>query len=267
MSKSPWIVPIVLTAAVAVAAVFLWTMSVGRTDREVIGSFVSAFAGAVALIWLVAGYRLQSDELRLQREELAATRNELAGQREQLELQNATFVLQRFESTFFELLRVHSQIVEGMDVVHPITYERRASRDGMNVLFERLQTIYGERPSYHHDENESDRTTGAYVSFYKERQAEVGHYFRHLYHVVKFVDRASVDDKHLYMDFLRAQLSSYELALLFYDCLTGQGLAKFKPLIEKYALLKNLPTELLLDPHQHPRYYEVSAFGLAVKVN
>src|SRR5215213_5051365 len=51
--------------------------------------------------------------------------------------------------------------------------------------------------------------------------------------------RASpVKDKHLYTNLVRAQLSSYEIALTFYNCLSEMGREKFKPLVERYALLK-----------------------------
>ena len=40
---------------------------------------------------------------------------------------------------------------------------------------------------------------------------------------------------------IRAQLSDYELLWIFYNCLSENGLEKFKPLIEEYSLLKNLP--------------------------
>lgn len=74
------------------------------------------------------------------------------------------------------------------------------------------------------------------------------HYFRHLYRIVKFVDDTCfLDDnqKYEYLGVLRATLSRYELVWLYYNCLYGAGKYKFKPLVEKYALLKNLRDNLL----------------------
>ena len=45
---------------------------------------------------------------------------------------------------------------------------------------------------------------------------------------------------------VRGQLSPYELVWLFYDGLSTYGREKFQPLIEKYALLKNIRVELLV---------------------
>jgi Putative phage abortive infection protein len=87
----------------------------------------------------------------------------------------------------------------------------------------------------------------------------VGHYFRSLYNMVKLIHRSDLDDKHLYTNLIRAQLSSYEQVLLLYNCVTPLGEQKFKPLIEMYGLFKNMNLSLLID-EQHRMYYAASAF-------
>ena len=76
------------------------------------------------------------------------------------------------------------------------------------------------------------------------------HTFGNLYNVVKFVDRSDFPrdykTKKFYTNLIRAQLSRDELGLLFYNCLSDRG-AKFKKLVEKYALLKYLPFEVLMN--------------------
>jgi hypothetical protein len=44
--------------------------------------------------------------------------------------------------------------------------------------------------------------------------------------------------------------------------LSPLGDAKFKPLVEKYSLLKNMPPDLLLLP-LHKTFYAESAYGAA----
>ncbi len=93
----------------------------------------------------------------------------------------------------------------------------------------------------------SKRINKRYEAFFAEHQAQVGHYFRHLYNMVKFVDEKDFlicEEKKRYTNLIRAQLSSYELALLFYNCLSERE-KNFKPLVEKYALLKNIDFNLL----------------------
>jgi len=87
----------------------------------------------------------------------------------------------------------------------------------------------------------------------------IGHYFRNLYTIIKIVDRSSVENKRDYTNIIRAQLSSSELVLLFYNCISPWG-RKFKPLVERYALLKTLPEDALADERDRS-LYEPSAFG------
>lgn len=81
-----------------------------------------------------------------------------------------------------------------------------------------------------------------------------------LYNIVKLVHRTDGIDKRFYANIVRAQLSSAELMLLFYNCLSNWGSEKFKPFVEEFALLKTLPNDVLpADALLHA--YDPSAFG------
>jgi hypothetical protein len=88
------------------------------------------------------------------------------------------------------------------------------------------------------------------------------HYFRHLYRIIKFVDESDLiesKDRYSYIGIVRATLSRYELVWLFYNCLPPNGNGKFKPLIERYALLRNLRDDLLAKK-EHKSQYENGAY-------
>lgn len=84
-------------------------------------------------------------------------------------------------------------------------------------------------------------------------QSRLGHYFRHLFQTVKFIDNQPPEvltfyEKYFYIKTLRAQLSNHEQALFFYNTLTSLGknwelneLDENKKLITKYNLIKNIP--------------------------
>ncbi|CAA0251217.1 putative phage abortive infection protein [Tenacibaculum maritimum] len=86
-------------------------------------------------------------------------------------------------------------------------------------------------------------------------QSRLGHYFRHLYQAIKFIDEQplrllSYSDKYSYSKTLRAQLTTHEQAIFFYNSLTSLGKPweysqtdNNKKLITKYNLIKNLPTD------------------------
>lgn len=84
-------------------------------------------------------------------------------------------------------------------------------------------------------------------------QSRLGHYFRHLYQTVKFIDEQpshilNYDEKYFYIKTLRAQMTTHEQALFFYNSLTIMGQSwelsieiPNKKLITKYNLIKNIP--------------------------
>jgi len=77
-----------------------------------------------------------------------------------------------------------------------------------------------------------------------------------LYHLFKFIENSKLDeiDKKKYASLVRAQLSSYEQIILFYNCLHVNGNKKFKPLIEKFGLLNNIDNKLLLRKEHKAKY-------------
>ncbi|NWF89929.1 MAG: putative phage abortive infection protein [Ignavibacteriaceae bacterium] len=96
--------------------------------------------------------------------------------------------------------------------------------------------------------------------FFREHSSKMGHYFRHIFQTIKFIDGYSVNvlsqkDKYDYAKNLRAQLSNYEQLLLYYNSLSPFG----KPWLEipknqndsslccflhKYKMIKNIPLPL-----------------------
>lgn len=74
------------------------------------------------------------------------------------------------------------------------------------------------------------------------------HYFRYLYRILKHIDESKLLDRlddpkkerEYYAHLLRAQLSNYELKMLFYNGLLGENPNTIKILIERYAMFNNL---------------------------
>ncbi|HWY11802.1 MAG TPA: putative phage abortive infection protein, partial [Bacteroidia bacterium] len=97
-------------------------------------------------------------------------------------------------------------------------------------------------------------TLEAYSKFYDKNKADMSHYFRTLYHLIKFIDNSDIQNKKQYTSIVRAQLSSYEQVLLFYNCLHENGIEKFKPLIERYSIFKNIDGSLILNKNLKAEY-------------
>ncbi|KJF87755.1 putative phage abortive infection protein [Photobacterium leiognathi] len=77
-----------------------------------------------------------------------------------------------------------------------------------------------------------------YNNFYHDHGHILGHYFRNLYYTLQLADSTGKNDS--YANILRAQLSRYELNLLFYNALSKYGSTKFNALLVKYNILNGL---------------------------
>lgn len=88
---------------------------------------------------------------------------------------------------------------------------------------------------------------GKYIRF-NGNHLRLGHYFRHLFQTVKFVDQSQIlkeEEKYFYLKTLRAQLSAHEQLILFYSVISDIGNAWLSPInyISRYRLIKNVPLE------------------------
>ncbi|MBV1878085.1 MAG: putative phage abortive infection protein [Pseudomonadales bacterium] len=183
-------------------------------------------------------------------------KNDSDSQHQQLIKQQKTISRQLFESTFFQLVSLHNDLLKSIDVRSG--NESFAGQEAIETLYGRLtdnsaqwKINTGNRVSFN----------TAYLKFYKEANIEVGHYLRDLCLLVKFVDQSEVENKKFYTDIIRVQFSSYELALLFYHCLSDEGFDDFKPLIEKYSLLEALPKSLIGNFEAQKEFYDAGAFA------
>lgn len=189
---------------------------------------------------------------------------------------------QQFETTFFQMLTLFNEIINSIEttspileyieddgrhiplpITHDIDTEVIKGRKCFNEFYERLKQIYyndHRSLSPVAEKDEIRLINELYNLFYSEHQYELGHYFRMLYNIIKFVKNSNVSDKYFYTNIVRAQLSSQELLLLFYNALSNLGNEKFKPLIEEFALLKTVPKNQLFQSETHPKLYANSAY-------
>jgi S-adenosylmethionine hydrolase len=132
-------------------------------------------------------------------------------------------------------------------------------RDCFTLLYSDLQREYTNIQHTAQSVDHKALCIAAYNAFANYRQVVVGHYFRTFYNIVKFIDKSSIEDTQTYINILRAQLSSSELNLLFYNCLSDYGSHKFKPYIEQFGLLENMMLSNLIR-QDHKGLYKESAF-------
>lgn len=248
------------------------------TDPQIRGTFgdkfgaVNALFSGLAFAGLIYTIILQKDELSLQREELKQTREEMKQQTMQFEEQNKIIQIQRFENTFFNMMQFLQEITQELtitlnkDIIKKTiapSGRRYRALDTEAVDFSGKQVF---EETYKDGINLKHLIQSKGINGYNESDAVslYDHYFRYIYRIMKFVDNSFLEyeDRYKYMAMLRSQLSRYELVWLYYNGLSDNGNEKMKPLMEKYATLKNLRKELIINTEFFVGEYAPSAFGL-----
>jgi hypothetical protein len=100
------------------------------------------------------------------------------------------------------------------------------------------------RLNNHHIKNIVARERNLFYVPFEGHQSRLGHYYRHLYQMVRYVDERTPEShrKYEYMKTVRAQLSTHEQALLLINSLTPVGRNWWrKHLIDRYRLVQNIP--------------------------
>ncbi len=225
----------------------------------------------------------QISEFKKQTEEFRLTRDVFLEQ-------SKTLRLQQFESTFFNTLNMFHNLIESITYIKPLpTYKSLADkpvypqqqevfkgRDCFEYFYKEYTKEYqnlfeeyvsnnikhtlgtNETFSVPFDEHLRIAKT-AYENLFKNQQSDLGHYFRTMYNLIRFVNDKNIGNPKYYTNLVRASLSTYEHLMLFYNAISKYGEKNFKPLIVDYSMLDNMAKELLLDK-KHLEFYPLKAY-------
>lgn len=241
---------------------FHFGMGPGRITNELsrwgqtgdfFGGVLNPVFGFLTVILLLRTLQQTERSLKQSEEELKLSREEMKRSADALSEQSKDLKQQTFERTFFDLLRLYNEIVDGFIIKQDglsrlMEGSERAPDIGRDALLiycrqfkKRLRSYMQENP----DKELLEAINLIWFEFYKDKQNQLGHWFRSLYNILKFVDQSQINNKKFYADLLRAQLSSPELLCIFYNSNSNMGREKLLPLINKYNLLKHLDKEEL----------------------
>jgi hypothetical protein len=174
--------------------------------------------------------------------------------------------LQTFETTFFNLLNLHSSVMSGLNFsgdrvrffkpkgVYSNTNDANEIATGRDVFTEVLDAIYhkSSTPNYR-QALLGPAPKIMYARIQKGHNHALGHYFRNLYQILAFVDRYrtrlisenSAEEYTLrkrYTNILRSQLSAHELGVLFFNCTDKMvDAGEFRELLIEWEMLEHIP--------------------------
>lgn len=237
------------------------------------GDFVG---GVVGSLWTLTSVLLLFITLKLQRRGLKETSDALRRQ--------------QFENNFYNLMRTQQDIVKDIEFETTVAGDPRkhngrkffalAERDLLFIhdllacsdyakekseyrYYKTIVKRYDLTEEYYNEVHESIKDddqliiTKSYELLFNRFDHLIGHYFRHLYHILNFLKdtekkypptEESNNVYQNYANYIQAQMNTSELFLLFYNSLC---FPKMKELVLRYNLLENLPIEdLIKEDHQ-----------------
>lgn len=175
--------------------------------------------------------------------------------RQQVDFSKNQMIMSRryqFENNFFQLLQVQRDIAKTLvikrrDAMKPT---RTISHIGEDAFYHAAEDIKQamleltymtediERMSFDQLRRKLDGIFSHAIETYGEQS--LSHYYRHLYHILKFVNNSNVADRDTYLSIVQAQMTNDELYLLFFDALSQFGYPKLYRIVEGHGLLENL---------------------------
>jgi hypothetical protein len=148
------------------------------------------------------------------------------------------FEKNQFENQFFEMLKTHKENSNLLISTHYETEEGKGfgeeaahrqwletRKKGFDFLVDRINQSYEDLKKQNPKRNKKDNFHVAYKNNWED---SFGHYFRHLFLIVKFIvskpdNFLTYEDKRNYLRILRASLSTCEQIFLYYNWLSGYG--------------------------------------------
>ena len=274
--KEWWVIGLI--AFIAMLTIFIFgyfyfskhSLSWLSGEVEELGQMGDFFGGTLNPILAFLSFCLLLITIKLQSKELKNSTKELAKSSKALKKQSKSLKIQNFENTFFNMINLHNQIVDNSSLMTRKSHfdYRDASilstiPRNMHENKKYVYAILGKKVPIEEDKDYHGRKAISklfdildlyislnkgsltinkfYDNFYEEYNEIVGHYFRNIYQILKFIDSKELKDKKFYSNILRAQLSSKELALLLINSLSDYGKNKLFPLLVKYEFMEPLP--------------------------
>lgn len=210
-------------------------LSKDPSDFGTFGDYIGGILGSlISLISIILLYRTYLSQLDI------------------TESQENRANLQQFENTFFELLRNQRTII--MSCKGEFTDRRNLAAEKVILCDYQYIDRIGEelKLQMYNFEYESDLLeqqninliriiiNDYYVETFSKHEKQLSHYFRHLYHILKYIDQSSIENKKKYVDLVQAQMSNSELYISFYNGISIYGRKKMLKLMNRYSFLENL---------------------------
>jgi hypothetical protein len=192
---------------------------------------IFSFATLIAILYTIS----------LQKEDLELTREEIKKSSEALEAQSKTLKIQRFENTFFELLRFHHDNVSNMK--HPST----GKSSGFFPYYLSKHATFLYAYSSHNQPASSNSMIRTINESTKKFDKKFGYHFdlylKNISLIIKLLDRAK-EDRALYFHIFSSQFREDEFVLFLYFCFLDSNAFNFRILYQE-DFFTNISVDLI----------------------
>jgi len=210
--------------AVGLGFVFHGVYAFGLNDKsslnllgDYLGGTTGSFWSAAGLIVVYLAFIAQRLQLEMQNDEINETKE---GLRKQV-----------FENTFFNLLKLHSSTVRDIDII--VAHNQIRGKDCIRTIMNDLKATYINVDGNTNEE----RIRNALNDLLRRHSLDISTYFNSLYPLIILVEKKEGDEYNYYSAIIVSQLSSYELALLYYYSLVD---TKYSNFVEKNEILRKV---------------------------
>lgn len=268
----------VAALAYAILQFFLpfWTCETCQNKYELASQIGDFTGGAVGISWTIVSVLLLIKTLNAQKDEFKST---------QIAIQN-----QQFESSFFQLMGQLQVVREGikgkvnsnnnsieMQGIHLISEVKQGLHEFVNSRLQaeseknnpQIISILSLSSNSLDKLNYTIFLRDQFDEFFKQHHTLLGHYFRLLINIIKFVidsktsvaldEAKNTSEVKRYLYLLQAGLSNEEFAILFYYSLSNTANIyhekdDLKTNLEKYEFFKYIDKKALIAPSHHYLY-------------
>lgn len=216
--------------------------------------FANAVFSALAFAMIIVTLWMQKHELELQRQEIRDNRHVLENQKNEMEKQNESLAQNNFEGTFFSLLRRQYEIFLEVRATyfHRGDHHELMGSKAFDSYSRRIEEIITKHKQARMSENPLD-------GWFNRHSVELGRYFLNLIIIFEMIARLPKERQSLYSAILRAQLSYFEMDLLFWFGLFSVQGHRVKPHLENLAFFED--ALLSKETVDFRSLYAQSAFG------
>lgn len=198
-----------------------------------------AFAGLFLTLFIqIKEFRLQREELKLTREAMADQKQVMEGQTVVMDQQRKQIDIQNFESAFFQILKMHYEVLEELNI--RVNKDREVKGWKTFIKYEMdIKKSYEHYPKIVGEREDSSKLHYVIRDHHRGSKHPFPGYVRSLISLCGYVSRSKVEDVSEYIELLKSRMGTEEKVFLAYEVYSERN-QELLEWVARYRLLDGL---------------------------